>query len=45
MQRMRENQQNQNLARGPGMMPNQFMRAGMARNGMMNGNVPSAAKM
>ncbi|EHY54496.1 hypothetical protein HRR83_004382 [Exophiala dermatitidis] len=40
MQRMRENQQSQNLAR-PGMMnANQFaMRANM-RNNMMNGNVP-----
>ena len=40
MQRMRENQQNQNLAR-PGMMnQNQFaMRANM-RNNLMNGNIP-----
>lgn len=47
MQRMRESQQNQNLAR-PGMMnPNQFaMRANMAaRNGMMNGTMPNANKM
>lgn len=46
MQRMRENQQNQNLGRGPGMMQNQFMRANMAaRNGMMNGNMPNTAKV
>ncbi|KIX06439.1 uncharacterized protein Z518_04415 [Rhinocladiella mackenziei CBS 650.93] len=38
MQRMRENQQNQNLAR-PGMMPNQFAMRNM-RNNMMNGNLP-----
>jgi hypothetical protein len=38
MQRLRENQQNQNLAR-PGMMANRFMQANM-RNNMMNGNVP-----
>lgn len=47
MQRIRENQQNQNLAR-PGMMAsNQFaMRANM-RNNLMNGNIPRemASKM
>ncbi len=39
MQRMRENQQNQNLTR-PGMMgTNRFMQGNMRTN-MMNGNVP-----
>lgn len=40
MQRLRENQQSQNLAR-PGMVnPNQFAMRNNMRNNILNGNVP-----